>query len=83
MIQDYLDHEIIVLYRDFCCSLHKSYKKCNSLAEARKHRDKRVTQDSDWAHLCDRWERGDFKRVNLKQILRHDLNFHSLIEVEL
>ena len=50
-----------VLYRDFHCSLHKSYKKCDSPTEARKHCDKRVAQDSDWARLCDRWEREGFK----------------------
>ena len=50
-----------VLYRDFRCSLHKSYKKYDSPVEARKHRDKRVARDSDWARLCDRWEREDFK----------------------
>uniref|UniRef100_A0A9I9ECD2 CACTA en-spm transposon protein n=1 Tax=Cucumis melo TaxID=3656 RepID=A0A9I9ECD2_CUCME len=50
-----------VLYRDFRCSLHKSYKKYDSPAEARKHRDKRVARDSDWTRLCDRWEREDFR----------------------
>uniref|UniRef100_A0A0A0LM17 Uncharacterized protein n=1 Tax=Cucumis sativus TaxID=3659 RepID=A0A0A0LM17_CUCSA len=61
LVQDYLDHEMSVLYRDFHCSLHKSYKKCDSPTEARKHCDKRVAQDSDWARLCDRWEREGFK----------------------
>ena len=61
MVQDYLEHEMSVLYRDFRCSLHKSYKKYDSPAEARKHRDKRVARDSDWARLFDRWEREDFK----------------------
>uniref|UniRef100_A0A9I9EJ36 CACTA en-spm transposon protein n=1 Tax=Cucumis melo TaxID=3656 RepID=A0A9I9EJ36_CUCME len=64
LVQDYLEHEMSVLYRDFHCSLHKSYKKYDSPAEARKHRDKRVARDSDWARLCDRWEQEDFKTIS-------------------
>uniref|UniRef100_A0A9I9EG74 Uncharacterized protein n=1 Tax=Cucumis melo TaxID=3656 RepID=A0A9I9EG74_CUCME len=73
-----------VLYRDFRCSLHKSYKsykKYDSPAEARKHRD------NEWhdiwiglVYVIDGSEKT--LRVDLKQILRHDLNFHSPIEKE-
>ena len=53
-----------VLYRDFCCSLHKRYKKYDSPAEAQNHSDKQVAWDSDWARLCDLWEREDFKSIS-------------------
>uniref|UniRef100_A0A9I9E4Z5 CACTA en-spm transposon protein n=1 Tax=Cucumis melo TaxID=3656 RepID=A0A9I9E4Z5_CUCME len=65
LVQDYLEHEMSVLYRDFRCSLHKSYKKYDSPAEARKHRDKRVARDSDWAHFKSRSEANSKARSKL------------------
>ncbi|TYJ98779.1 hypothetical protein E5676_scaffold156G00880 [Cucumis melo var. makuwa] len=79
LVQDYLEHEMSVLYRDFRCSLHKSYKKYDSPAKARKHRHKRVAWTQiGVVYVIDANEKT--LRVDLKQILRHNLNFHSPIE---
>uniref|UniRef100_A0A9I9E8X6 Uncharacterized protein n=1 Tax=Cucumis melo TaxID=3656 RepID=A0A9I9E8X6_CUCME len=79
LVQDYLEHEMSVLYRDFRCSLHKSYKKYDSPAKARKHRHKGVAWTQiGVVYVIDANEKT--LRVDLKQILRHNLNFHSPIE---